>query len=52
MKGRRALPTAEALTGQKPRQRLTPTVIIRLLLTWKPSKPTVIADLIRNLSNR
>ena len=23
MKGRRALPTAEALTGQKPRQRLT-----------------------------
>ena len=25
MKGRRALPTTEALTGQKPRQRLSPT---------------------------
>lgn len=25
MKGRRALPTAEALTGQKPRQWLSPT---------------------------
>ena len=35
MKGRRALPTAEALTGQKPRQRLTSTAIIKLLRNGK-----------------
>ena len=31
MKGRRALPTAEASTGQKPRQQLTTTAIIKFL---------------------
>ena len=44
MKGRRALPSAEALTGQKPRQRLTLTAIIKLLrnrkhLTQRPTYP-------------
>ena len=31
MKGRRALPTAEALTGQKPRQRLSQTFLFAFL---------------------
>jgi len=44
MKGRRALPTAEALTRQNPRQRLTSTAIIKLLrnrkhLTQRPTYP-------------
>ena len=35
MKGRRALPTAEASTGQKPRQRLTTIAIIKFLRNGK-----------------
>jgi len=38
MKGRRALPTAEALTGQKPRQRLTQTPSFGFLQIRKTSK--------------
>ena len=38
MKGRRALPTAEALTGQKPRQRLSQLLSLSFNVLESPQK--------------